>query len=368
MDFFSVKENVGYRNPIYGKGIIYQDKVYYAYSQFAREIVEKGSGEIIGNESIRINHFEPSHLRFNESCRNILLMFAGGFGDAVTLGTLLPDVANKYDITFDICSDRVKWDTIFKPMGMTGKFVTFPPDLQALSYYDAVLTDITKFYPGNDGLRISPVIQLCRGFKINPEDLRPVYNIPEDIEKKWMLPFTNTIRVAVNFDSNGHVKSYPEELIYELLKGLYQIGFEVYILGIKKKDTKKYPFKGIYDLRSHTTIPEAATILSQMDVVLGVDSLMIHLSNLLEKPSIVLLSTTPSSAFEWHRNISCLSSKIKCSPCFEVFDHCPIGYEQCRAFYHKSINEEVIIKEIIRKVYTSFSKKCRKNEIPVNNM
>ena len=337
MDFFSVKENVFYKNPVYGEGIVYQDKVYYAYSQFAREIVEQGNGAIINSESLKINCFEPSHLRLNEGHRNILLMFAGGFGDAVALGTVLPGVISKYDIAFDVCGHQVKWDTIFKPMGMTGKFVAFPPDLEALSFYDAVLTDITKFYYSNDGLRISPVIQLCRGFQINSADLKPVYNISEDIEKR-------------------------KDLAYELLKGLTQIGFEVYILGIKKNDAKKYCFKGIYDLRSHTNIPEATAILRQMDLVLGVDSLMIHLSNLLEKPSIVLLSTTPSSAFEWHQNISCLSSKIKCSPCFEVFNQCPIGHEQCRAFYHKSINTDVIIKGVVRKVSAAFFKNAAKTK------
>ena len=68
MDFFSVKENVFYKNPVYGEGIVYQDKVYYAYSQFAREIVEQGNGATLLPE-MAIKHLhlakQTSLIRFH---------------------------------------------------------------------------------------------------------------------------------------------------------------------------------------------------------------------------------------------------------------------------------------------------------------
>jgi|GEM_PF-3165849 len=354
MDFFSVKETIGYKNPVYGKGVIYKDKIYYAYSQFALEIVMQAGGWIVEVDKPDVVHFESSHLSLEKGCEKILLMFAGGFGDAVTLGIVLPEVIKKYNMTLDICGDKVKWDAIFKPMGMPGKHIAYPPDLETLYQYDAVLTDITKFYGCNDGLRVSPIIQLCEGFGINPVDLKPIYKIQDDIKKKCKLSPSDAVRIGVNFDSNGSVKSYPEMLYCGLLKSLHQLGFEIYILGIKKNEQQRYNSKGIYDLRSKTKIPELAAIISQMDMVLGVDSFIIHLSNLLNIPTITLLSTMISSYFEWHQNIICLFSEMECSPCFEVFNDCPLGYKECRAFYHQSISKDVIIKEIVKKVGASF--------------
>lgn len=354
MDFFSIKETIGYKNPVYGKGIIYKDKVYYAYSQFAREIVMQAGGQIFEVDKPDVVHFESSHLSLEKGYEKILLMFAGGLGDAVTLGIVLPEVIKKYNITLDICGDKIKWDTIFKPMGMPGKHVAYPPDLEALSQYNAVLTDITRFYYSNCGLRVSPIIKLCRKFGINPVDLKSIYEIPDDVTRKSKLSPTDAVRIGVNFDSNGRVRSYPEKLSYRLLKGLQEIGLELYLFGIKKNEQERYNFKGIHDFRSKTTIPELAAIISQMDMVLGVDSFIIHLSNLLNKPVITLLSTTAPSYFEWHKHVSCLSSKMECSPCFEDFNDCPLGFKECRAFYHQSIRENIIIKEIVKKIAASF--------------
>jgi Glycosyltransferase family 9 (heptosyltransferase) len=364
MDLIYIADTINFKNPVFGEGILIKDKIYYAYSQFAKETVKSGIGHMIENNKSDIIHFEPSHLNLKKGFKKILLMFAGGLGDAVTLGVVLPEIIRHFNISFDMCGDKTKWDMIFKPMGMPGKHVAYPPDLETLYQYDAVLTDITRFYYSNDGLRVSPIIQLCRGFGINCVDLKSIYINSDDIRKKCKLPSADAVRIGVNLDSNGRVKSYPEKLYYRLLNGLQENGIEVYLLGIKKDEQERYNLKGIHDLRSKTMIPELAAVISQMDMVLGVDSFIIHLSNLLNKPTITLLSTTTPSYFEWHKNISCLSSRMECSPCFEVFDDCPLGYKECRAFYHKSISEKVIIKEIVKKVAASF---FRKNSLKVEN-
>jgi hypothetical protein len=349
MDFIYITDTINFKNPVFGEGTLVKDKIYYAYTQFAQETERSGIGQMIQNKNSDIIHFEPHHLNLKERFKKILFMFAGGLGDAVTLGIVLPEVIKHYNINLDICGDKIKWDMIFKPMGIPGKHISYPPDLETLFQYDAVLTDITRFYYSNDGLRVSPIIQVCRGFGINYVDLKSIYKIPDDVRNKCKLPPGEAFRIGVNLDSNGRVKSYPEKLLGRLLKTLNGLGFEVYLLGIKKNEIEKYHSRGIYDLRSKTTIPELAAVIRQMDMVLGVDSFIIHLSNLLNKPTITLLSTTTPSYFERHKNIRCISSKMECSPCFEVFDDCPLGYNECRAFYHKSISEDVIVTEIVKR-------------------
>jgi len=354
MDFINITESIDFMNPIFGEGALTKGRTYYTFSQFASETTKQGVGRIMEDHKPILVHFRPSHLNSGEGFKKILLMFTGGLGDAVTLGSVLPLAMRKYDIVFDNCCAKFKWDSIFKPMSMSGNHIPYPPDLETLSHYDAVLTDITEFYYSKDGLRSSPVIQLCQGFWLEPTDVKPTYEIPDEIRKQFNLPPTNAVKIGVNFDSNGLVKSYPERLQETLLRELGRLGFEIYVLGVRGYRGEGCGVEGIHDLRGKITIPELAALLEQMDVVLGVDSFIVHLSNLLKIPSIVLLSTTTPASFEWHSHITCLSSSLECSPCLKVFDECPLGYQECLAFNHESIRMEIILNCIVDKVATRF--------------
>ncbi|MBN1832750.1 MAG: hypothetical protein JW896_11635 [Deltaproteobacteria bacterium] len=355
MDLVSITETVNFKNPIYGEGVLTEGRTYYTYSQFARETARRGLGRIIEKNGLAVTHFRPSHLSGPESIKKILLMFAGGLGDAVTIGTVLPEVMRKHSIAFDICGDRIKWDAIFKPMGLDAEYVPYPPDMETLSHYDAVLTDVSEFFHSNDGLKSSPIIQLCRGLGVNSQDLMPSYQIPEDMRNRLTLFPADRVRIGVNFDSNGLVKSYPERLQRILLQGLRRVGFDVYVLGVRRDQQERYDSGGIQDLRSKTTIPELSAILRHMDIVLGVDSFIIHLANLLGVSTTVLLSTTTPAYFEWHEHITCLASMLGCAPCFEVFNECPRGYPECHAFYHESIRPEIILRFVVKKVAALYS-------------
>ncbi|MBE9551012.1 MAG: glycosyltransferase family 9 protein [Proteobacteria bacterium] len=354
MEYLIITEDAGFKHPVYGEGLLKKGKTYYTYSQFARETAERGLGRIVKEKKPCVIPFNQSHLGAGERFNKILLILAGGLGDAVTCGIVLPEVIKRYNIKIDICCDGVKWDNIFKPMGMPGIHIPYPPDIDTLAAYDAVLSDITRFYFSNKGLKSSPVIELLKGFGLETKDIRPGFQIPDETKKSLRLPPADAVRVGVNFDSNGLVKSYPEALHDSLLKGLKNLGFELFLFGAKKgADNSDSP--GIHDFRSKTTILEMTALVEQMDCILGVDSFIVHLAGLLGVPSLVLLSTTTDSYFDWHKNISCISSKLGCAPCFAVFNQCPRGYPECHAFYHESIRPEIILRFVVKKVAALYS-------------
>jgi len=355
MELIFVTQNIHYRNPVYGKGVLRAGKTYYAYSQFARETARQGSAQIIETNHSEITQFHPSHLNGSGRIKRILLVFAGGLGDAITVGAVFPEAMKKHRIEFDICGDKTKWESIFKPMGLDAEYVPYPPDLETVLEYDAVLTDITIFFHNNDGLKRSPILELCQGFRISEKELKPTYHIPENVRNKLTLPPTKKVRVGVNLDSNGLVKSYPRPLHRQLFQALIQMGCDVYVVGVKRGQQEEYDSEALWDLRSKTNIPELSAILSQMDVVVGVDSFVVHLANLLEVPTTVILSTTTPAYFEWHENIDCLVSSMECSPCFEVFDKCPRDHPECRAFYHHSIRPEIIRSAVAKKATEQFA-------------
>lgn len=336
MQFIEVSQDVHFHNAVLGEGDLVNGKIYYTFGQFARETASRGLARIVDGGGWEIVHFKPCHLLM-KGPRKILIFFSGGLGDAVTASIVLPQAGDRHGLSLDVCCAGNKWGQIFKPMGMKGQYVSYPPDLETLSGYEAVLTDLTEFYPSGDGLRTSPVVELMKGFHLDESLPEPQYEIPDEVRKRWRLEDSGRPRVGVNFDSHGLVKSYPEHLQGRLVEMFLNSGLGVFLLGSRNGNRDHFQATGAQDLRSRTTIVELAALIEQMDLVLGVDSFIVHLSNILSRPTLVLLSTTSPASFSWHRFVTGISSPLECSPCFALFDRCPKGYPGCRAFEDEHI-------------------------------
>jgi len=337
MEFITLTQSLGFKTPYYGTNHLLAGKTYYTFSHFAKQLTARGVGRIVDGTTFDVTHLTPDNLTTAGTFKNTLLYFSGGLGDAVSLSLVLPKIENAYGINFDICCDVMKWDSIFKPMGMRGKHTPYPPDVETLSRYDAVLTDVTDFYDKRKGLTISPIDHLCQGFKLDSDLPEPEFEIKEKTQEKMALPPSESLRVGMNFDSNGAVKSYPEALQIALVEAIQTLGCDVHILGSKKYQNGMVDKAEVYDFRGKTTIAELAALLFQMDFFVGVDSFIVHLANVLKVSSLVLLSTTVDSYFTGYRHIDTLSSNRDCAPCFAVFNDCPKGNPECLAFFHPNI-------------------------------
>jgi hypothetical protein len=363
MNFFTIKETTHFKNKVFGEGALIEGETYFAYSQFAEEAVNQGLGEIISIKNPPFIILEPASIRERDiRSKKILLYFAGGFGDSVMIGMVLPFIENKSGIQFDICCSREKWFDIFRPMGVKGGWVSYPPSIDVLALYEGVITDITRFF-SNEGIRVSPIGQICNGFDLDPTALpKTTYHLDEEIKNRLKLPDSSIPRVAINLDSNGSVKSYPPALQIELLKRLKAIGLEIFLLGHKHPDHPSFSEELAFDLRDKTTISELAVLIKQMDLVITMDSFICHMANVLEIPALVLLSTTSPDFFSFHPNVSCMTSRLECSPCYHVFDNCPQGRNECLAFHHESIAPSIITSMALEQLIKSF-----KNKIAVNS-
>ena len=92
-----------------------------------------------------------------------------------------------------------------------------------------------------------------------------------------------------------------------------------------------------------------------MDLMICVDSFMAHLSDILRKKTIVLLSSTRKGIYNSHNYVHCIESTIECSPCGQVADVCPRGLDQCMAFHHESITPEFITVTAINECVYQFN-------------
>jgi ADP-heptose:LPS heptosyltransferase len=149
----------------------------------------------------------------------------------------------------------------------------------------------------------------------------------------------------------GRIKSYPGDLQRLLISTLLSLGLELHLFG--RKDGPSRPAEwnpNIHNHRNQTTIPELAALLDQMDLVLGVDSFVAHLSGLLGKRTLVLLSTTGEDYFHHYPAVTACPSRLPCAPCFHASDTCPLGRASCDAFYHESVNTGLLASRVIREL------------------
>ena len=343
--------DVDFSSPVFGEGTLESGTVYFTFGKFAKDIASSNGGILI-EEPPPVPLLDPQALRNLTKESRILLIHSGGYGDTITVGILLTCLMEKYGLDVDVCCHRDKHDFILRPMGVEMGWLPFPPPVERLKPYDYALTDLAAMAKNPmDLLRRSPLDVLAEVFDLSIKNHGVRYQIPAEYRARMQLPITQSIRVGIHFDAMGRVKSLPEDLQSLLILKLLSLNLELHVFGRKSLSNdllESHP--GIHNHANNTTIPEMAALLHQMDLVVGVDSFVAHLSGLLGKRTLVLLSTTTADYFHHYPAVSSCSSAIACAPCFHVNHTCPRGHHHCHAFYHTSMDPDALVSRIVREL------------------
>lgn len=137
----------------------------------------------------------------------------------------------------------------------------------------------------------------------------------EDNLKKYLNPSKKALIVA---SSSTPVKSWNDKSFNIVIKFLHQNGYEIYFLGTKS-EKKIYerisPSFGI-NLCGELSLNEVLFMISQMDLVIGIDSGFCHVASAFDIPTLALFG--PMNIKKWSllgKNSYSYSLNLKCSPC-----------------------------------------------------
>jgi hypothetical protein len=364
MDLIKITDKfVTLNNEIYDNVTVWQDKTYLLRKAHVQGIVNLGLGQRVDGFD-RLPHLPVGALRVHSEPVNVLFLFDGGLGDAISLGILLNALKVKYNIRSDVASKHEVWTDILKPLGFSGKRIQLPAELEIINKYNYLQTRGDRFVRNKTEMYNKCIVEeLGRSYGIDLSRYSVQYSIPPEIRERSALPGAQKIRIGLNFDSKGLIRSYPKELQPVLINYLLTAGLEIYIFGQDKANLSGVDQNSsVHDYCGKTTVLELAAMIKQMELMVCLDSFIAHLSNVLGINTIVLLSTTRKGIFSWHKNIRCLESRIECSPCGEIANDCPRGYEQCQAFFHESMRPEIIAYAMINKC-TSYFKRIIEHEL-----
>lgn len=86
-----------------------------------------------------------------------------------------------------------------------------------------------------------------------------------------------------------------------------------------------------YNLAGGTSLGEAIELMACADLVLSNDSGLMHIAAALQKPlEVIFGSTSPEHTPPLGQQVSIISNKVECSPCFE---------RECPKVHHKCLRE-----------------------------
>ena len=154
----------------------------------------------------------------------------------------------------------------------------------------------------------------------------------EEIEwaerKLESLGFNKPI-LAICTKSKEAVKNWPEASWQELV-GSVMSNFSVIQLG----DESEPFFSNVTRFAGELSMRQSAAVLSFAQIFIGPDSLLMHIANGLNIPSLILFGgSRPAECFGYDQNTN-LATKPDCSPCW-----IHQGYEECK-------NDLICMKEL----------------------
>lgn len=339
----------------FGKSTLHKGCTYLVHDLLLEGVIKQNWGTVVGTGD-KLPHLTLEALKPGKTRTKALFLFHGGLGDAISVAILLSLVEKKYNMQIDISCSYDTWFYVFAPMGFPGKLVDFPVNITTINEYDFIQTDVTNFI-SDQTKRWEKCIadELAKAYQIDIAEFNGVYSIPGDILYRMKIPERKKIRIGVSFESKGAIRNYPDKLAHQLISAMVETGFEVHRFGTQSSGKiSNSAMNGYYDYSGKTNIFEMAAFIKQMDLVIGMDSFLVHLANILGVRTIALLSTTKPGIFQWQKNVVCMASEIDCSPCGEVMNKCPLDYENCKAFYHESISPEQIMAGIINECRNLF--------------
>jgi ADP-heptose:LPS heptosyltransferase/GT2 family glycosyltransferase len=132
--------------------------------------------------------------------------------------------------------------------------------------------------------------------------------------------------------ANWQGRNWRLEYAQELIEILNQNGFVTVEVGAKIPSTGK----AHVDLINKTTLRELFSVMANIDVFIGIDSLPMHIAQAFDKPSYILFGATEPVARVTDFTITypIRNEGLPCLGCYQrkgspLYNRCELGYEAC---------------------------------------
>lgn len=158
-------------------------------------------------------------------------------------------------------------------------------------------------------------VLIADGINIADETLE-YWTKDEDVQNVQKYFTENKKKALIVTQSSTYVKNWTVDGFQDVINFLNDNNFECFIVGTEKEKDFNEQFKNAKNLCGDLKFSEISALISQMDLVFGIDSGFCHMGTAFNKKVVALFGST--SLTQWGlrgENSHTLSLNLKCSPC-----------------------------------------------------
>lgn len=158
-------------------------------------------------------------------------------------------------------------------------------------------------------------VLIADGINIADETLE-YWTKDEDVQNVQKYFTEGKKKALIVTQSSTYVKNWTVEGFQDVINFLNDNNFECFIVGTEKEKDFNEQFKNVKNLCGDLKFSEISALISQMDLVFGIDSGFCHMGTAFNKKVVALFGST--SLTQWGlrgENSHTLSLNLKCSPC-----------------------------------------------------
>ena len=256
----------------------------------------------------------------NKGKERLLLRSFDGIGDQLMLIPTIKTHVEKYGREIDL---YVQHADVFKNLPYVRKIYEYEEQINRkkyLAYYDTSwkLSSYEEEYCRQH--RIKSTAECC-GLKGKDLIIDKPEIILTDNEKavgKSLIGRTERVnsryKIVLGLFSNDKKREYPKKRIQPLIASLNDSfsNIDVILVGDKKEE-----YEGAINLTGKTNLRELFSVIYNSDVVITIDSSVVHIAGAFDKPTVFLPSTILG---EWrtYKNTKIIKPKTQCYPCNEL--------------------------------------------------
>lgn len=277
----------------------------------AAELLYAGGG--CGAVTLRYREYSPKRADWKHQT-TIEVVRVGGFGDLLWLNAIYAEMKRQLPglRIRHACFPR------YAPVlsGFVDEVIPYPflsnesPMWTPPPYW---LENIIESKPCLDGEH--PCDRIARYFGLDPLPKKSAYQMSGKESKRALRawPRTSRRRVCLQVESSTGNKSYPE--MQELFSALVRADYEVLVVGDPSPDDQIQP-KIVFNARKMSLgIRDSIAMASHCDVIVGSDSVFIHVGAAMDIPVVGLFGPFDGATYMAGQRGTVLQGRKACSPC-----------------------------------------------------
>lgn len=227
--------------------------------------------------------------------RKILIVRPGGFGDLLFLTPSVAEIKKRWPA----CEIHVAALSRYHPILKTSQvdaIIHYPVEIELASKYDAIVFLENVIEGNEEAHKIHAVDLVAKNIGIGPlEDKMMRYAFTKD-EIEWAearYPRATARRVGIQISASSHSRTYPRDMTVKVTNMLAAKGIEVYLIGHPGEVSAPTP----PPIRNLTiegiSFRQSVAAMATCDLVVGPDSVMIHIAGAIGMPAIGLYGAFP---------------------------------------------------------------------------